>query len=43
MSKPKFYSLQQLFKVSKNEKIPDSSWKCKSEAYLINLFKSNCS
>jgi DNA topoisomerase-1 len=43
MSKPKFYSLQQLFKVSKNEKIPDSSWKGKSETYLINLFKSNCS
>jgi len=43
MSKPKFYSLQQLFKVSKNEKIPDSSWKNKSETYLINLFNTNCS
>jgi DNA topoisomerase I len=42
MSKPKFFSLQQLFKLSKNEKVPDSSWKNKSDSHLINLFKANC-
>jgi DNA topoisomerase-1 len=42
MGKPKFFSMQQLFKMSKTDKVPDNNWRYKSEKYLINLFNQNC-